>query len=473
MSEHLDVDSALRLLASPDPIDRARVAADPDLTPQQVAEWCALERDPNVLAVWASHPNVGAVAERLRATGWASVIAALDANPAVATQASAVSPAQAPPSALAAAAPPPAALMPRTPVNSNQSWQPTPSAAPCAWPPASNWETPTLAGAVPELSAEALLKPKPPMPESGWRRAVWKASGGTIKPKPSKAEERRRALRAQANAPLPEGRAVRIAVVSTKGGIGKTTTAVMLGHTLAANRQDRVIAIDANPDMGTLGLRVPEQASATVRDLLMADPAPSTHHQIRSFTQLASTRLEVLASPPDPLISEAVGAEDYSEAIRRIEPFYNVLITDTGTGVLHDAMSAILATCDQLVLVAGTAADEARSTGAALTWLDRHGHDGLVSNAVVVVNSVQKRAGVDLDRITAFFTAHCRAVVTLPWDKTLFLGGTDTIDDLRAPTRDAYLQLAAAVAMGWGLRRQLDAQGGSETAEAPSEEATG
>ncbi len=453
MSEHLNVDSAMRLLASPDPIDRARVAADPDVTPQQVAEWCALERDPNVLVVWASHPNVAGAVDRLRATGWASVIAALDANPAVATQGNATSPTPA--------------------FNGEQSWAQDAPMSAGAWPPASNWDTPTLAGAVSELSAEALLKPKPPMPESGWRRAIWKASAGTIKPKPSKAEERRRALCAQANSPSPEGRAVRIAVVSTKGGIGKTTTAVMLGHTLAANRQDRVIAIDANPDMGTLGLRVPEQASATVRDLLMADPAPSTHHQIRSFTQLASTRLEVLASPPDPLISEAVGAEDYSEALRRIEPFYNVLITDTGTGVLHDAMSAILATCDQLVLVAGTAADEARSTGAALTWLDRHGHDGLVSNAVVVVNSVQKRAGVDLDRITAFFTAHCRAVVSIPWDETLFLGGTDTIADLRLPTRDAYLQLAAAVATGWGLRRQLDARVESETTEAPSQEATG
>ncbi|MEK8172751.1 AAA family ATPase [Streptomyces sp. M19] len=48
----------------------------------------------------------------------------------------------------------------------------------------------------------------------------------------------------------------RIAVISLKGGVGKTTTTTALGATLATERQDKVIAIDANPDAGTLGRRV-------------------------------------------------------------------------------------------------------------------------------------------------------------------------------------------------------------------------
>ncbi len=58
----------------------------------------------------------------------------------------------------------------------------------------------------------------------------------------------------------------RIAVISLKGGVGKTTTTTALGSTLATERQDKILAIDANPDAGTLGRRVrrgPGRPSAT------------------------------------------------------------------------------------------------------------------------------------------------------------------------------------------------------------------
>lgn len=42
----------------------------------------------------------------------------------------------------------------------------------------------------------------------------------------------------------------RIAVISLKGGVGKTTTTTALGSTLATERQDKILAIDANPDAG-------------------------------------------------------------------------------------------------------------------------------------------------------------------------------------------------------------------------------
>ena len=43
-----------------------------------------------------------------------------------------------------------------------------------------------------------------------------------------------------------------IAVVSPKGGPGKTTITALLGMLLAELRRDPVIALDANPDLGDL-----------------------------------------------------------------------------------------------------------------------------------------------------------------------------------------------------------------------------
>ena len=51
-------------------------------------------------------------------------------------------------------------------------------------------------------------------------------------------------------------RCVTIAVVSPKGGVGKTTTTALLGSLLAFLRRDRVIAVETNPDWGSLGRRL-------------------------------------------------------------------------------------------------------------------------------------------------------------------------------------------------------------------------
>lgn len=76
---------------------------------------------------------------------------------------------------------------------------------------------------------------------------------------------------AQAQTPVASGHH-RIAVMSLKGGVGKTTTTVALGNTLASLRGDRVIAIDANPDRGTLGIKVKSETAATIRTMLAEAP---------------------------------------------------------------------------------------------------------------------------------------------------------------------------------------------------------
>ena len=111
-----------------------------------------------------------------------------------------------------------------------------------------------------------LLKRARRAPKSGWRLAVHKASGGAINPGESPADLDHRDLVARVNQPVYGD--YRIAVLSLKGGVGKTTTTVGLGSTFATFRGDRVIAIDANPDLGTLAHRVPRQTRSTVRNLL-------------------------------------------------------------------------------------------------------------------------------------------------------------------------------------------------------------
>ncbi|QYG91626.1 AAA family ATPase [Iamia sp. SCSIO 61187] len=297
---------------------------------------------------------------------------------------------------------------------------------------------------------QSLIPVPKAVPRTGWRKGVYKVSAGKVNPGPSSAEAMRDDLRHQVTKPLAARRGERIAVLSTKGGVGKTTTTLMLGHTLAIERGDRIVALDANPDYGTLGYRVSPDTQRTVRDLLDARQGIHSYPDVRAYTTQAPSRLEVLAGDADPAVSDAYTAQDYADSLGILGQHYNVILTDCGTGVLHDAMRAVLHMATQLVIVTGPAVDQARHADHLLRWLHKHGADHLVGSAVTVVNAARNDLAVDVDGLEAHFQQITRSVVRVPYDPVLAAGGIDGLDRLDRATQDAYLALAAAVTAGFG-----------------------
>ena len=298
-----------------------------------------------------------------------------------------------------------------------------------------------------EFTAEQMLRLQLAAPRSGWRRVVFQASGGAINLGPSAVEMRERELVGRVKTPVNGCR--RIAVVSRKGGVGKTTTTLMLGHTFASHRGDRVIAIDGNPDAGSLGYRVRRETTNTVMSLLAHRDQIARYADIRAYTSQAPTRLEVVAADDDPRITEALREQDFFNALALLEVHYNLVCMDTGTGVLESAARGILRLADQLVVVTAPSLDSARAASSTLDWLEQNGHAELVAGAVAVVNAVRSRGLVDVDRVVAHFRGRCREVVRVPWDRQLEAGAETALDDLKPATRAAYLELAASVAEGF------------------------
>jgi MinD-like ATPase involved in chromosome partitioning or flagellar assembly len=303
-----------------------------------------------------------------------------------------------------------------------------------------------------DLSAMALLGQPKRKPSKGWRRWVYVSSGSLVNLGEGSKAEKHAALTAQVNRPLRG--CYRIAVLSLKGGVGKTTITATLGSTFASLRGDRVIAVDANPDRGTLSQKVPLETPATVRHLLRDAEGIGSYSDVRHYTSQGPSRLEVLASESDPAVSEAFSSEDYRRTLEVLERFYSLVLTDCGTGMLHSAMSAVLKSADLLVIVSSGSVDGARSASATLDWLDAHGHQELVRNAVAVVNGVRPRSGrVDMDKVDDHFSRRCRAVLHVPFDPHLEEGAEISLERLKAPTRDALVELAAVVANGFPSAR--------------------
>lgn len=219
-------------------------------------------------------------------------------------------------------------------------WQPTDADEPRAEPAPPRPGRRSAAASASDFSSERMLRPQAEPPSAGFRRALFRVTGGLINLGPSAAELRERELAARVKAPVAGCR--RIAVVSRKGGVGKTTTTLMLGHTFASLRGDRVIALDGNPDAGSLGYRVRRETTNTVMSLLAHREQIQRYGDIRAFTSQAPTRLEVVAADDDPRITDALVESDFHTAVRLLEVHYNLVCLDTGTGVLESAAKGIL-----------------------------------------------------------------------------------------------------------------------------------
>jgi MinD-like ATPase involved in chromosome partitioning or flagellar assembly len=250
----------------------------------------------------------------------------------------------------------------------------------------------------------------------------------------------------------------RIAVISLKGGVGKTTTTTSLGATLASERQDKVIAIDANPDAGTLGRRIKRQTGATIRDLVTAIPHLHSYMDIRQYTsQDMNSGLEIVANDVDPAVSTTFNDSDYRAVIDVLGRQYPIILTDSGTGLLYSAMRGVLDLADQLIIVATPSVDGASSASTTLDWLSAHGYADLVQRSITVVSGVRETSKmIRIEDIVAHFQTRCRGVVVVPFDESLAAGAEVNLEMMRPKTREAYFELATMV--GEDIVRAMHAQ---------------
>ena len=146
-------------------------------------------------------------------------------------------------------------------------------------------------------------------------------------------------------------------------------------------------------------------------------------------------------------MSEAFSADDYRRTATMLEHFYNVVLTDSGTGLMHSAMQGVLDVADAPVVVSSSSIDGARSASATLDRLDAHGYGALVARSVAVINAVRPGPRtVDVDELAEHFGARCRSVARIPFDQHLEEGAEVELDRLDPETRSALLELAATVA---------------------------
>jgi len=297
------------------------------------------------------------------------------------------------------------------------------------------------------------VKEQKPRPVGGIRGAIYAMTGGAWNLGPSAKQREEDELARRISRQLQGS--YNTAVLSLKGGIGKTSTTVGVGLTLAEFRGDAPCAIDANPDSGdlverALGEGIYQQSSPrTITDLLR------NIESVDSLTALArymhhAGRLHLIAGEQDPEVSDSLTAAEYLRIRKLISNYYSVALTDCGTGVTHNAMSGILQSADNLVIAAGYAVSGAKRARSTLHWLASHGYEDLARNAIVVITDKDEvSTRVDKDAIEEHLAGICRQLIAVPHDRGVADGDLVTLDVLKPETRRAYKEIAAAIVDGY------------------------
>jgi MinD-like ATPase involved in chromosome partitioning or flagellar assembly len=239
-------------------------------------------------------------------------------------------------------------------------------------------------------------------------------------------------------------RANAVALISPKGGVGKTTSTFLVGSLLATHLKLRVVAVDANPDFGTLARLAPDdrRAERSLADLLDDADRLKTAAELNAYVSRLPSGLHLLGAPREAELTASLGPDRYGELVAFLSCFYEVVLLDLGTGVAGPLARFAIERADQVVLVT-TPEWVTSSVVLEALWYLKH------ERATLTINKSLLRSG-DARAIEERFRAeHLHRSVMIPYDEqlaTMLDTGSYGLDALRRASRMAIKQLGLAVA---------------------------
>ena len=235
-----------------------------------------------------------------------------------------------------------------------------------------------------------------------------------------------------------------VAVISPKGGVGKTTSTLVAANLLATHLKLRTVAVDANPDFGTLARLAPDElrSERSLADLLGDVEQLKTAAALRPYVSRLPSGLHLLAAPQDPELTASLGPERYEKLLAFLSCFYETILLDLGTGVAGPLARFAIERADQVVLVTTPEWVTSSIVLEALTHL-RHEH------TTVLVNKSHLRSAADVRTVEERFRdERLHRSVTVPYDEqlaTMLDAGTYTLEALGRRTRVPLKRLGLAV----------------------------
>ncbi|EMY32295.1 hypothetical protein D477_020893 [Arthrobacter crystallopoietes BAB-32] len=249
------------------------------------------------------------------------------------------------------------------------------------------------------------------------------------------------AAAAGAQDPVATGR--RIAVISSRGGAGKTTTTAALALVFAAMRQDAVAAVDNDPGLGSLPLRLGLDTAPALDAVASAvvDKAPATRDELAA--QLAAAEANLFATGAR-LWHPRADYPALDRALTSISRYFPITLLDCPTGISHpDSVWAVKAAHAVVLVVPATVA----GTQDALSYQQAWQQDPATRQLplLAVVTATDADAPLDPVHEAVRLSRDGLDAMTLPYDRHLASGVEIDLALLAPQTRLDATALASRV----------------------------
>ena len=140
-----------------------------------------------------------------------------------------------------------------------------------------------------------------------------------------------------------------ISVVSSKGGVGRTTLATNLAVAIRRATQKQVVLVDAALHFGDVGVMMSIADGKTIADI-----APQVHSLDRDLMDdvlvTHGSGVRLLLAPPTPQEAETVTAEHLRASLSLLTKMADYVVVDTRPG-FDDAMLSVMDASDRILLV--------------------------------------------------------------------------------------------------------------------------
>jgi putative peptide zinc metalloprotease protein len=283
-------------------------------------------------------------------------------------------------------------------------------------------------------------------PPTAWRRLRARLGDATV----SGSERERLGLeRRLAELARSLSRTARVAVLSPKGGVGKTTCTLLAADALARHGRLRCVALDANPDYGTLGSLAPDsrRSQRSLSDLLEHAQEIASPAGLRPFVSVLDSGLHVLAAPARAQAMAELTDEHYQRLLGLLDHFYELVLLDLGTGLSDPLARLALREADQALVIC---TPEWVTAERVLAAIDELQVTIAAERLTLVLNQAPAAGAVDRQVLAAAFRRqgmeHGIAIPHDPQLRNMLDAGAYDPDQLPHPTRLAVLELGCAVA---------------------------
>ncbi len=211
--------------------------------------------------------------------------------------------------------------------------------------------------------------------------------------------------RKQTETPAAQGKL--IAFKGVKGGVGTTTLAIQLAHSLA-KREHRTLLIDAHTDLGDATLHLGLEHHNYGFYELVHNLQRLDAELLQGFVLKHSSGLDLLPSPEMLGSSSRVTGDSVLLTLKALTRMYDYVFVDCMPG-MGDLTLAVLEASDELNLVSSADLPSARNLARYSEYLTRLDYPS--SKTRVLINRRSKNSSISVDQIEKVLGRKVSAVV--------------------------------------------------------------